>query len=114
MVIDKEKRGWSGWMIALPIVTVLITVVVYAVSIGNELGTMHRQLDINTARIEHLEQSGSGPVQTTTERVTGLQGRVDRMLDELLIMQKRMADLATKQESDAVVLNRLKHDFEHQ
>jgi hypothetical protein len=69
---------------------------------------MRADIRLNAARVDKLEQQGSGPVQQSAERVSQIQSRVDRILSELLDMQKRVSDIATAQARDGEKLEQLR------
>lgn len=87
-----------------------LSVAVYVFVIGSEIGTMRQQTSGHELRITALETHGSGPVQTAAAKVEAVTQRADRILTELLVMQKQIAELQAGQQSNAVVLNRLQED----
>lgn len=108
-----DSRGEGGharspWLTWLPIVAAALSIVTYAVIVALEIGAMRGQITLNASRIEALEERGSGPVQQSAERVAQIQARVDRILSELLDMQKRVGDIATTQARDGERLEQLR------
>jgi len=104
---DAHKR--PSWL-TLGVLGAAGAVGVYVFVIGAEIGTMKQKVAANELRIGALETHGSGPVQTTAARVEGLTSRADRILEGLLGMQQRMADLQATQQSQGVILQRLQED----
>ena len=100
-------RAWTAW---LPTIVGGLAIISYAVVVALEVGTMRGDIRLNTSRIDKLEQQGSGPVQQSAERVTQIQTRVDRILTELLDMQKRISDIASAQARQGERLEHLKED----
>ena len=86
------------------------SIAVYVFVIGAEIGTMKQKVASNELRITALEVHGSGPVQATAEKVNAVTQRADRILTEVLLMQKLVSDLAANQQAQGVVLNRLQED----
>jgi hypothetical protein len=103
-----NKSPWLTW---LPLILGALSLVTYAVIIALEIGTMRGQITLAAGRIQALEERGSGPVQQSAERVAQIQTRVDRILTELLDMQKRLSDIAASQARDEEKMNRLSDDL---
>ena len=108
---DAHKR--PSWL-TLGVLGAAGAVGVYVFVIGAEIGTMKQKVAANELRITALETHGSGPVQTTAAKVEGLTSRADRILEGLLGMQQRMADLQATQQSQGVILQRLQEDVAKQ
>lgn len=101
------RHAWTAW---LPTIVGGLAIISYAVVIALEVGTMRGDIRLAASRIDKLEQQGSGPVQQSAERVTQIQTRVDRILTELLDMQKRISDIASAQARQGERLEHLKED----
>ena len=99
-------RSWLTFW--LPVVLGVLAVLAYVVVVSLEIGSMRADIRLNAARVDKLEQLGSGPVQQSAERVSQIQSRVDRILSELLDMQKRVSDIATAQARDGEKLEQLR------
>ena len=106
-----EKQPHSPWLTWIPAILAALSVVTYAVVIALEIGSMRGQIALTASRITALEERGSGPVQQSAERVTQIQTRVDRILTELLDMQKRLASIAASQARDEEKMDRLREDM---
>jgi hypothetical protein len=87
---------------------------VYVFTFGSQIGAMRHQIETHDIRLDALETRGSGPVQATAEKVAGLTARADKILDGLLTLQQKMADLQATQQSQGVVLQRLQEDVAKQ
>jgi hypothetical protein len=105
--MSEEIHARSPWLTWLPIVAAALSVITYAVVLSLEIGAMRGQIDLTASRVSALEERGSGPVQQSAERVAQIQARVDRILTELLDMQKRVGDIATVQARDGQKLEQL-------
>jgi hypothetical protein len=103
-----EATHRSPWLTWIPLVVGALSIITYAVVIALEVGSMRGQINLTTARVEALEQRGSGPVQQSAERVAQIQARVDRILTELLDMQRRISDIASTQARDGQKLEHLR------
>ena len=101
------RHAWTAW---LPTIVGGLAIISYAVVIALEVGTMRGDIRLAASRIDKLEQQGSGPVQQSAERVTQIQTRVDRILSELLDMQKRVSDIAVIQARESERVERLRGD----
>jgi hypothetical protein len=110
---EEQQKAWSTWLtFGLPasVAAILISLVVYAINIGHDIGAMRQQESLTNQRLDALEQRGSGPVQQSAERMLQLQGRVDRILTEVLDMQKRFSDVTAQQARQDQILDQLRHD----
>jgi hypothetical protein len=108
-----DSRARSSWLtFGLPagVAAILVSLVVYAVSVGHDIGAMRQQQHLNVQRLDALEERGSGPVQQSAERMLQLQARVDRMLNELLELQKRLGDLTAQVARQDEVMKQLRED----
>jgi hypothetical protein len=108
-----DSRARSSWLtFGLPagVAAILVSLVVYAVSVGHDIGAMRQQQHLNVQRLDALEERGSGPVQQSAERMLQLQGRVDRMLNELLDLQKRLGDLTAQMARQDEAMKQLRED----
>jgi hypothetical protein len=97
---EEQQKAWSTWLtFGLPasVAAILISLVVYAINIGHDIGAMRQQESLTNQRLDALEQRGSGPVQQSAERMLQLQNRVDRILAELLDTQKRLSEVSVQQ-----------------
>lgn len=90
------------------------SIALYVFLIGSEIGTMRQQGANHELRIVALETHGSGPVQSNAAKVDAVIARADRILEGLLTMQQKMADLQATQQMQGVVLNRLQEDVAKQ
>lgn len=91
-----------------------LSVVGYVFLVGSEIGTMRQQASNHEIRIVALETHGSGPVQSNAAKVDAVIARADRILEGLLTMQQKMADLQATQQTQGVVLQRLQEDVAKQ
>ncbi len=101
---QRLRPTWLTFGLSASAAAVLISIVVYAVSVGHDIGAMRQQVALNGMRIDALEQKGSGPVQQSAERLAQVQARVDRILTELLSMQQHISELATQQARQGTLL----------
>jgi hypothetical protein len=106
---DESPPPRSKWL-TLGVAGAAVSVVAYVFVIGSEIGTMRTQSANHDFRITALETHGSGPVQTAAAKVDAVTARADRILTELLAMQKQIAELQAGQQSNALVLQRLQED----
>jgi hypothetical protein len=88
-----------------------VSVGIYVFIIGAEIGTMRQQSVNHELRIVALETHGSGPVQSNAAKVDSVIARADRILEGLLQMQQKMADLSAVQQTQGVLLARLQQDL---
>jgi hypothetical protein len=111
-VADEEEHAkrltWLTLGLPAGVAAILISLVVYAVGIGHDIGALRQEQQLTAQRLDALEQRGSGPVQQSAERVAQLQARVDRILSELLDTQKRLGEIATQQAREAEMLGQLR------
>ena len=107
---EPHKRQLTWLTLGLPagVAAILLSLVVYAVGIGHDIGSIRQQQELNAQRLDALEQRGSGPVQQSAERVAQIQARVDRILTELLDTQKRLSDVQAQQAREGEMLGQLR------
>jgi hypothetical protein len=108
MADEPPKR--LNW-ITLSVAGAAVSVGLYVFTIGSEIGTMRQQSISHDLRITALETHGSGPVQTANAKVDAVISRADRILEGLLQMQQKMADLQATQQTQGVLLARLQQDL---
>src|SRR4249920_3340751 len=108
MADEPPKR--LNW-ITLSVAGAAVSVALYVFTIGSEIGTMRQQNLGHELRITALETHGSGPVQTANAKVDAVITRADRILEGLLQMQQKMADLSATQQTQGVLLARLQQDL---
>jgi hypothetical protein len=111
MVDEPTKR--PSWL-TIGVIGAVASVGVYVFTFGSQIGAMRHQIETHDIRLDALETRGSGPVQATAEKVAGLTARADKILDGLLMLQQKMADLQATQQSQGVVLQRLQEDVSKQ
>jgi hypothetical protein len=105
---DPPKR--PSWL-TIGVLGAAVSVGLYVFIIGAEIGTMRQQAVSHELRIAALETHGSGPVQTANAKVDAVIARADRILEGLLQMQQKMADLSATQQTQGVLLTRLQQDL---
>jgi hypothetical protein len=107
--MEEQPPKRPSWL-TIGVLATAASVGVYVFTIGSDLGTMKHKLESHDLRLDAMETRGSGPVQATAEKVNGLTARADKILDGLLTLQQRMADLQSTQQSQGVMLQRLQED----
>jgi len=110
MVEEPPKPIARPSWLTIGVLGAALSVAVYVFVIGSEIGTMRQQTTGHELRITALETHGSGPVQSAAAKVDAVTARADRILTELLAMQKQIAELQSGQQSNALVLQRLQED----
>jgi hypothetical protein len=108
MADEPPKR--PSW-ITLSVVGAVVSIGIYVFTIGSEIGSMKQQTANQEIRISALETHGSGPVQSNAAKVDSVIARADRILEGLLQMQQKMADLSAVQQTQGVLLARLQQDL---
>jgi hypothetical protein len=104
------KFSRPSWL-TLSVIGVAVSIGLYVFVIGSEIGTMRQQAVGHELRIAALETHGSGPVQSANAKVDAVIARADRILEGLLQMQQKMADLSATQQTQGVLLARLQQDL---
>jgi peptidoglycan hydrolase CwlO-like protein len=107
---DEQPPPKRPTWLTLSVAGAAVSVIIYVFVIGSEIGTMRQQTTGHELRITALETHGSGPVQSAAAKVDAVTARADRILTELLAMQKQIAELQSGQQSNALVLQRLQED----
>jgi hypothetical protein len=108
--VAEEQPKRPSWL-TIGVLGAAVSVGLYVFIIGAEIGTMRQQAVTHELRLTALETHGSGPVQTANAKVDAVIARADRILEGLLQMQQKMADLSATQQTQGVLLTRLQQDL---